>query len=124
MAAAGSQLLPARLSADATTALARHTWPGNVRELHTALETALARRRGSLLTSVDLPASVLSTGRAPGLSRIEAVERAAIQQALVETNGNKSAAAAILGMSRKTFHRRVRRYRLDDNGAFSFRPIS
>ncbi|MGE3286823.1 MAG: sigma-54-dependent Fis family transcriptional regulator [Pseudonocardia sp.] len=121
LAMAGSHGPPPRLSADAASALARHAWPGNVRELNAAIGAALARRRGSVLTSVDLPASVLSAGRT-GLSRIEAIERAAIQQALVESGGNKSAAAAALGMSRKTFHRRIHRYRLGDNGGFPAGP--
>lgn len=117
----GARHSPFRLSADAVSALSRHTWPGNVRELRAALDSAVARRRGTVLTSVDLPAAISANGR-PGLSRIEAIERAAIQQALVESDGNKSAAAAALGMSRKTFHRRIHRYRLDDNGGFANRP--
>lgn len=117
MADAGARF-PKRLSADATTALARHSWPGNIRELKAVIEAALAQRNGPVVTSVDLPASVMSSGRTPGLTRMETVERTAMQQALTESNGNKSAAAAALGMSRKTFHRRVRRYRIDDNGAF------
>ena len=55
---------------------------------------------------------------ASALSRMEIVERDAIQQALAEASGNKSAAALALGISRKTLHRRIHRYRLDGNGAF------
>jgi transcriptional regulator of acetoin/glycerol metabolism len=107
-----------RLSADALAALTRYKWPGNVRELCTVIRETLARRPGAVLTSVDLPAQLQHAGRAAMLSRIEIVERDAIRQALAEAGGNKSAAAIALGMSRKTLHRRIRRYRLDDNGAF------
>ena len=49
---------------------------------------------------------------------MEIIERDAIQQALAEASGNKSAAALARGISRKTLHRRIHRYRLDGNGAF------
>jgi transcriptional regulator of acetoin/glycerol metabolism len=107
-----------RLSADALTALTRYSWPGNVRELGTVLRETLTRRPGAVLTSVDLPAPLRSAIPASALSRMEIVERDAIQRALAEASGNKSAAALALGISRKTLHRRIHRYRLDGNGTF------
>jgi len=107
-----------RLSADALASLTRYKWPGNVRELCTVIRETQSRRPGAVLTSVDLPAALQDMGRTAVLSRIEIVEREAIRQALAEADGNKSAAAIALGMSRKTLHRRIRRYRLDDNGVF------
>jgi sigma-54 dependent transcriptional regulator, acetoin dehydrogenase operon transcriptional activator AcoR len=110
---------PARLSADALTALTRYDWPGNVRELGTVLRETEKLRSGTVITSVNLPVPLRSVGTpASSLSRMEMIERDAIQQALAEASGNKSAAALALGISRKTLHRRIHRYRLESNGAF------
>jgi sigma-54 dependent transcriptional regulator, acetoin dehydrogenase operon transcriptional activator AcoR len=111
-------LASARLSADALTALTHYNWPGNVRELGTVLRETLTQRPGAVITSVDLPVPLQSATPASNLSRMEIIERHAIQQALAEASGNKSAAALALGISRKTLHRRIHRYRLDGNGAF------
>ena len=108
----------ARLSADALTALTHYNWPGNVRELGTVLRETLTHRPGAVITSVDLPVPLQSATPTSILSRMEIIERHAIQQALAEASGNKSAAALALGISRKTLHRRIHRYRLDGNGAF------
>lgn len=106
-----------RLSADALTALTHYSWPGNVRELCAVVRDTLGQRPRSVLTSVDLPAA-LQSGVTAGLSRMDAIERETLRRALVEVNGNKSAAAIALGISRRTLHRRIQRYRLDDNGIF------
>jgi sigma-54 dependent transcriptional regulator, acetoin dehydrogenase operon transcriptional activator AcoR len=109
---------PVRLSADALTALTRYHWPGNVRELGTVLRETEKQRTGTVITSANLPVPLRSAAAASPLSRLETIERDAIQQALAEASGNKSAAALALGISRKTLHRRIHRYRLDGNGGF------
>ena len=91
---------------------------GNVRELGTVFRETLTQRPGAVITSVDLPAPLRPATPASILSRMESIERHAIQQALAEASGNKSVAAFALGISRKTLHRRIHRYRLDGNSAF------
>ena len=100
-----------RLSADAQRTLARHGWPGNVAELRDALDAALRRRPVGVLQVGDLPASCQSAP--PGsLRRVDRAERDAIVAALRETDGNRAAAAAVLGVARSTLYRKIAQYRI------------
>jgi two-component system response regulator HydG len=100
--------------------LLRRDWPGNVRELMNAVERAVVLSRGELIDSGDLsPASghdepagggAGEEGGGTGVS-LEAVERAAILRTLEETGGNKSEAARRLGITRKTLHKKLEKYR-------------
>ncbi|MET0187680.1 MAG: helix-turn-helix domain-containing protein [Pseudonocardia sediminis] len=98
-----------RLSRDALRLLGRHPWPGNVGELRDALGAALARRPVGTIGADDLPASCQSAPRST-LRPVDAVERDAIVDALREAGGNRSAAAAALGLGRSTLYRKIRQY--------------
>ena len=107
-------LPPRRLAADALAALSRHTWPGNVRELRHAVESAAVLASGETVRAADLPAS-LSVAGAPALRvaagsgmTLAALEEAYIDEVLARARGNKSAAARILGIHRKTLHEKLR----------------
>jgi len=102
-----------------------YQWPGNVRELRTAIEHAVVLCRGDKVTVRDLPTSLReAVGRAPAekdpkgqvvrsyLTAQEA-ERELIVRALKATNGNRTLAAKQLGMSRRTFHRRLHLHHLE-----------
>ncbi len=101
-------------SADVLAALAGHPWPGNVRELEHvvrrllidagSLTDAAATRR--LLAAPQPPATAEGDG---GAGTLEAAERAHIEAVLAGTRGNRSAAARILGVERKTLARKLRR---------------
>jgi two-component system response regulator HydG len=97
--------------------LLRHDWPGNVRELMNAVERAVVLSRGDLIDSGDLPTATGRDERArageetSGGPSLEEVERAAILRTLEETGGNKSEAARRLGITRKTLHKKLERYR-------------
>ncbi len=100
-----------RLSRDAEAVLRSYAWPGNVRELENVMKRVGALCGGehavdasALLPFLDQRSSAVNT-RPAG----EDEERAAILAAYREANGNKSRAAAILGVSRKTFYARVHR---------------
>jgi DNA-binding NtrC family response regulator len=111
----------AGLDADAADALCAYEWPGNVRELHNVIERAVALACFERVTAADLPdrirtpiprrASVptpidpLEEG-SDGVP-LKEVERLHIQRALRSTGGNKTEAARILGMSRRTLYRRL-----------------
>jgi two-component system response regulator PilR (NtrC family) len=123
---------PPSLGADALAALRAHPFPGNVRELENVLERALALADGDTIAASDLrlpAASAPASPAGPAATRdprtidpresatsalpsyIEEIERAAIQQALVENRYNKTRAASALGI---TF--RALRYKLKKLG--------
>ncbi len=110
------------LTPDAMDALLTYNWPGNVRELRTAIEHGVVMATGQKITLRDLPTAVRQAGRATsprGISAAEAfaeksspldlheTENKLIMQALATTNGNVTAAAKKLGISRRTLHRKI-----------------
>ena len=96
----------ARCSPEALQVLLHNQWPGNVEQLARALGTALARCRGGRIESADLPPECHTVTRQV-LTRWQWIERDAIVDALVEAKGNRTQAAAKLGMSRATIYRRI-----------------
>jgi len=109
-------------TADALELLMKYSWPGNVRELRTAIEHALVLCRGEKISARDLPPSVRAseavageTGRLPARSEltVKEAEKQLIVRALKETNGNRTLAAEKIGMSRRTFHRKLHVYHLE-----------
>jgi DNA-binding NtrC family response regulator len=112
-------------TAEALEALLAHRWPGNVRELRTAIEHAVVLCKGDRITARDLPASVrlhgLSPTDAPTRPAPEAkhltvkeAEKQLIVRALQEAGGNRTLAAQKLGISRRTLHRKLHAYQLED----------
>ncbi|MCX6904483.1 MAG: sigma-54 dependent transcriptional regulator [Verrucomicrobia bacterium] len=113
------------LTADAMKALLAYAWPGNVRELRTALEHAVVLCRGERISLRDLPASVrgqsseLAMDRPPGPSggtlSVKEAEKDLIIRALKECDGNRTVAARKLGLSRRTLHRKLGAYHLEES---------
>jgi DNA-binding NtrC family response regulator len=108
---------------DALEALMNYSWPGNVRELRTAVEHAVVLSRGGRISLRDLPATLRASGAAapparwlaqPDLTVAEA-EKQLIVRALNECDGNRTLAAKKLGMSRRTLHRKLHFYHLEEN---------
>jgi DNA-binding NtrC family response regulator len=104
------------LTTDAMNALLSYNWPGNVRELRTAIEHGVVMAAGPKITLRDLPAAVrqaagqeVPRGVSPASSPLDLreTERKLILQALAATNGNVTAAAKKLGISRRTLHRKI-----------------
>jgi DNA-binding NtrC family response regulator len=110
---------PLDVSSEALAILTAYSWPGNVRELENAIERAIAFARGPVITPDDLPERVRTSGNASVLiSRsveqnmtIREMEREYILEVLRRTDGNKSRAAELLGLDRKTLYRRLDEYR-------------
>jgi DNA-binding NtrC family response regulator len=106
------------LDAKARTALYNYRWPGNVRELRNCLESAVVLSRSSLITLEDLPPHIRSDADknyvklSLGLSLAEA-EAELIRAELLAQNGNKTKAAEVLGIGRKTLHRKIQEYGLE-----------
>lgn len=110
-------------TADALEMLMNYSWPGNVRELRTAIEHAVVLCRGEKISTRDLPPSVRA-GIVPAADAEKALagndltvkeaEKQLIMRALQETNGNRTLAAEKIGMSRRTFHRKLHVYNLEN----------
>ena len=98
-------------------------WPGNVRELRNVVERAVLFCHGPRVTLDEIPASLRGAEvppkpatNEPVLTLQEAVERAeidAIRAALASTGGRRTAAAELLGVSRKTLWEKAKQYSLD-----------
>jgi two-component system, NtrC family, response regulator AtoC len=107
-------------TADALEALMNFSWPGNVRELRTAIEHAVVLSRGDRISLRDLPNSVRGGNSVSDAKLLQTkdltvkdAEKQLIQRALKETDGNRTRAALKIGMSRRTFHRKLHEYHLE-----------
>ncbi|MEF8815247.1 MAG: sigma 54-interacting transcriptional regulator [Salinibacter sp.] len=96
-----------RVGDDALRRLLEYDWPGNVRELRNALEAALIRSSGDVLRAEDLPPEIQEASPSAS-SADEGAER--IRAALDQTDGNRTKAAELLGISRATLYRRLNEY--------------
>ena len=106
-------------TADALEWLMNYSWPGNVRELRTAMEHAVVLGRGEKIAVRDLPRQISLQARqdvgglAPSDLTVKEAEKQLIVRALKETGGNRTLAAKKIGMSRRTFHRKLHTYHLE-----------
>ncbi len=119
---------PARaLSRDALKMLERYAWPGNVREVRNVIERAVILEEGAEILPEHLPDELrlgsrlvdLSPGfkLPPGGVDLEDLERDLIGQALEQTQGNKTRAAGLLGLTRDTLRYRLEKYGLPNRGS-------
>ena len=99
--------------------LVAYAWPGNVRELQNSMERAVALTRFQDICVDDLPEKIrdyrssyiVVAGNDPAeLVPLEEVERRYILRVLDAVAGNKTAAARVLGLERKTLYRKLERY--------------
>lgn len=102
--------------------LMNYSWPGNIRELRNVIERAVALTRFDTLAVDDLPgkirdyksSQVIIAGNDPSeLISLEDVERRYIRHVLETLGGNKTNAARVLGLDRKTLYRKLRQYGAD-----------
>jgi len=101
-------------SADALAAIDAWPWPGNVRELENRVKRAVIMADGKRVTAADLDLETAGEEAAPISLRAvrEAADRQAIRRALARTEGNISAAAKLLGISRPTLYDLLKAYEL------------
>ena len=121
-----------RLLPEAVTSLMNHNWPGNVRELENAMEHAVLFSQKPVITPADIQQLIQiprsdqgdlttgteaasSAGESTGnvsfgiqLPTIEEAKDLLIEEALIRADGNKSAAAELLGMTRQSLNRRIK----------------
>lgn len=101
-----------RWAPEALQALVRADWPGNVRQLHNVVRGVLGNGAIGEVGVPHLPSELRSAPH-QHLSRMERMELDAIVVALDHCRGNKSDAAALLGISRSTMYRKIRAFGLD-----------
>jgi two-component system, NtrC family, response regulator AtoC len=106
-------------STSAMGALQAYPWPGNVRELENVVDRAVALAPGSVVELTDLPDKLIvhahtgREGRKPGLPKrptLDETIRVYVLQILEEVGGNKTEAARVLGVPRRTLYRMLGRY--------------
>ncbi|MVO11026.1 response regulator [Flavobacterium sp. TP390] len=101
------------ISKEALQILQQYNWPGNLRELQNYIKRATLLATDGTITIADLPEEVTSaTIPSIDLGLRDEAEKKAILDALAMTNGNKSRAAEILGISRKTMYNKITQYDL------------
>jgi len=124
------RLAPGRsvqVSSNAMKALLAYDWPGNVRELENCLERAVALGDQSIIEVNDLPPTIAHSelqgggldrqgfsGNAGDLSAtdLEDIERATIERVFSQVKGDKVLAGKMLGISRATLYRKLKRYNI------------
>jgi len=113
-----------QVTSAAMKCLLQYDWPGNVRELENCIERAVALGDRRFFDLNDLPQSISSAS--PGLlatepeisapsansNDLEDIERATIQRVFEQVNGDKVRAGKMLGISRATLYRKLKRYNI------------
>ncbi len=102
----------------AKKALLSYEWPGNIRELRNSIESAVVLTRSSVIEVEDLPPSVRLTDNSSQLSldvgiTLAEAEKQLILSTLMMCGGNKTRSAEVLGIGRKTLHRKLQEYQID-----------
>jgi DNA-binding NtrC family response regulator len=99
-----------RFSEKALEVIRDYYWPGNVRELENVIQRLIVMNEGELIDVPDLPSLMrFSALRNTGLNRtLEEVEAEYIRNVLESVNGNKTRAAEILGIDRKTLREKLK----------------
>jgi DNA-binding NtrC family response regulator len=127
---------------EAMEAIMTYEWPGNIRELKNCVDRMIAMNSGPLLHFTDLPSNVIyhvragtdalastvaATAGGPGprgialpqpvtslngVVPLQELERRAIEHALVQTRGDRTEAALLLGIGRTTLYRKLKEYQL------------
>jgi len=107
----------------AMKSLLQYDWPGNVRELENCIERAVALGDRRIIDIGDLPPAIVSASSnqdlsgestSSGLSTtdLEDIERATIQRVFEQVKGDKALAGKMLGISRATLYRKLKRYNI------------
>ncbi|HWR62022.1 MAG TPA: sigma-54 dependent transcriptional regulator, partial [Clostridia bacterium] len=114
---------PKKISDGAMEALVNYNWPGNIRELENIIERCVVVTSGNLITLEDLPEYIAGYGtegtdcpaKANTLDEtVDNAEKSAIVKILQECGGNRTHASEKLGISRRSLHRKIIKYNIED----------
>ncbi len=102
------------VSEPALRVMMNHSWPGNVRELENVIQRAVTLSQQETILPEDLPSSMLEPREENLIEKslkenltLDQMEKEYIRRTLIQTGGNKSRAAEILGLDRKTLYRKI-----------------
>jgi DNA-binding NtrC family response regulator len=107
------------LSADALDALMRYGWPGNVRELRNMMERLVMFGPATVIETADLPDAVTTVRTTPSegpfadLPSLDELERRYLLHVLAAVGGNRTRAAEVLGIDRRTLYRMAERFKIE-----------
>jgi DNA-binding NtrC family response regulator len=107
------------VSPEALELLAAYAWPGNVRELENTVERLVLFSRGATIQVADLPPAVqgappdLGERLFEGLPSLDEIERRYLLHVLESVGGNRTRAAEIMGIDRRTLYRMAERFGID-----------
>jgi transcriptional regulator of acetoin/glycerol metabolism len=115
--------------------LLQYDWPGNVRELENSIERAVALGDRRTIDMNDLPPTIASAASSPDVgldlaasslssTDLEDIERATIQRVFEQVKGDKALAGKMLGISRATLYRKLKRYNIGPRQALPASPTS
>ena len=103
---------------EAVSVLEQYHWPGNIRQLANVIERAKILADNHTIRLQDLPKEITaSTARAADILNaddLSAIERAKVVEILHRENGNKTRAAAVLGIDRRKLYRLLKKYAIED----------
>ncbi len=106
-----------RFSPDAIEALRAYHWPGNVRELENEVERAMALAVSDVISLQDISEEIVNCGscqiHGPQSLSVADAEKDHIRRVLSESDGNKSKASRLLGISREGLRKKMKRYGLE-----------
>ena len=107
------------LSSDCLEALMRYPWPGNVRELRNCMERLAMFSRGTVIEASDLPPTFTTSRVTPpegpfsDLPTLDELERRYLVHVLDAVGGNRTRAAEVLGVDRRTLYRMAERFKVE-----------
>lgn len=118
-----SKNAPKKITDDAMQKLINYEWPGNIRELENIIERCVVVTAGDLITLEDLPVEITScdgekgdcSTKANSLDEtVDNAEKSAIIKILRECGGSRTNASEKLGISRRSLHRKIIKYDIED----------
>ena len=108
------------IDSQAKSAIYNYNWPGNIRELRNCIESAVVMCSGEEIKLEDLPPTVSKSAgdqsiNIPANATLDEAEKIIILQTLAANKNNKSKTADLLGIGRKTLHRKLEEYGINSD---------
>lgn len=108
------------ISKDALMQLINYNWPGNIRELENVIERCVVITNLEVIDVNDIPKYIWESSKCDGVNQgklndvVDVAEKNIIIKALEECDGNRTKASEMLGISRRSLHRKISKYNIED----------